>query len=539
MSGMLPLGLHRAQSGADIRDEMIRTGVLQPLFDSSLRQATGTLEARGSAGGWSLGVRSGRVVHVEGRPDLLADVGITDGAGDLTKDLGAAIARGVDMNRAFQAAEDGLGRALVALAGAADGSLRFDGTDVPPPGSFPLPTPVLRLLARAFTAQTREPDVSDEARSSRLIWRGPGEVKGMNPVEERIHQLAQKGAPVGKLIDAIGRNNPARGRQAAATIELMLATGLIALRAPARREAVRQTRTEQDSDRRVQALRQKIARRKQEVSSSPHHHKSPEAVDAAESRAASKAARPQSDKATLAAALAGMEGKEPLELLGLQEALFIDASGLTMAFRDSGARYHPDRFAGASAEVQELAGQAFSVINDAFEHLRDPAVLDHTNKMLDARSRGEYYVNEISANKAKVFFRKAESALQRRNTKLACELATKAVEMDPRQLDYRVLLVSTQVFSRAIDPEQALVTLAQLEAKTPKEEILVYFATGRLLKFVDREEDAVKYFRRVLRIEPAHADAKREVWLHEKRSAGGEDNNNTAMRIASFFGRRS
>jgi len=483
-------------------------------------------------------MRGGRIVHVGGLPDLLSDVEITDGSGELTQDLGAAVGRGVPMNRAFQAAEEGLGRALIALAEDSKGSLHFDATDLPPSNSFPLPTPVLRMLARAFSDSGREPDINDDTRGCRLIWRGPAEVPGMNPVEQRIHQLAQKGAPVGKLIDAIGRNNPVRGRQAAATIEMMSATGLVALQTVSRREAPRQTRTARESDRRVEALRQKIAQRKQDKGASPHRHKSAAAVDAAQTRAADKVS-PMSDREVLQKAFARLEGKEPLEVLGLEEAIFVDLAGVTTAFRDVGAKYHPDRFASANSELQELASQVFSIINDAFEHLRDPEALAYVNKVLDARSRGEYYVDEISASKAKVFFRKAENALKRRNTKVACELAAKAVEMDPRQLEYRVLLVSTQVFSRASDPEEALVTLSQLEAKTPKEEVMVYFATGRLLKFIDRDADAMKYFRRVLKLEPEHADAKREVWLHDKRSADGEDSNNTAMRIASFFGRRN
>ena len=516
---------------------MIRSGALRPLFDAHLRQATGTLEARDASGVWRIGLRAGAVVQVLGRPDLLQSRGLT-GEGDLARDLGAAVAAGISADDAFSAAELGLAEALLTLAEDPRGRLRFDGTALPPRRAFPLPSPMLRMLARAFGARHggRDPELDGR----RLSWRGPAEIRGLNPVEQRVALCARKRMGLGEALQSIGRGSLARERQAWATVELMVAVGLLELEAPPSTARVtRATARDREADERVRALREKIARRKrgQARTGAPSAAGAPPSAGARSAGGARRGARGDgaSELERILASEAALREREPLEILGLHEAPTLDLATLTAAFRDVGARYHPDRYAAAPAELREATGRVFALISSAFDALREPEALERARLTLEARARGEVYVDPVSAGKARVYFRKAEAAFRGRNRAAAAELIEAAVALDPRPIEYHILQIFCRVFSRTLDPEDGLEQLSALSPKTSAERIAATFARARLLKFLDRNDEAIAAFREVLALDPDHQDARREVWLHERRSGGSET---TALRMLNIFGRR-
>ena len=185
--------------------------------------------------------------------------------------------------------------------------------------------------------------------------------------------------------------------------------------------------------------------------------------------------------------------------------------------------------------MKEATGRVFALISSAFDALREPEALERARLTLEARARGEVYVDPLSEGKARVYFRKAEAAFRGRNRAAAAELIEEAVALDPRPVEYHILRIFCRVFSRSLDPEDGLEQLAALRPKTPGDQIAADFARGRLLKFLDRNDEAVAAFREVLRRDPDHPEARREVWLHERRSGEPE---NTAMRMLNIFGRR-
>jgi molecular chaperone HscB len=62
------------------------------------------------------------------------------------------------------------------------------------------------------------------------------------------------------------------------------------------------------------------------------------------------------------------------EFLELPEKLDIDLKDLEKRFHALSRRWHPDRFARASAEGQERALDASALLNDAYRTLRDPVL---------------------------------------------------------------------------------------------------------------------------------------------------------------------
>ncbi|MEZ8141649.1 co-chaperone HscB [Enterovibrio norvegicus FF-33] len=60
------------------------------------------------------------------------------------------------------------------------------------------------------------------------------------------------------------------------------------------------------------------------------------------------------------------------ELFGLSSEFELDGSSLSSQYRELQRRFHPDKFATASAQERLLAVQKAAQINDAYQTLRDP-----------------------------------------------------------------------------------------------------------------------------------------------------------------------
>jgi tetratricopeptide (TPR) repeat protein len=566
---------------------MIRPSALQPLFDAFLNKTTGTLEVRG---GWSVGVRAGKIVQVEGRPELLPT---RRARGDLMKDMAAAVEEGMSPEQAFGVAEAGLGRALVELAEDPSASARFTSR-VPPSGAFPLPTPIPRLVGNALSEPGRYGSGDlDALREHRVCAGVPvDDARALAPIEQRLLQLAPRRARLGKLVDAVSKGDERRARRVWNALEMMLAGGLLTLDDPssapasagqsasgrsvsgaealraaairqaarqaaareasgepdARRDAASQPRRLSERERRILALRERIAQRKADGEDDdstvmrPRPAPRPEASARIDRAAARPAPREPSEQEKLRAVELVLQSKEPLEVLELHEAPTLTVDSLSAAFREIGGRYHPDRFNGKPEAVQESAARIFAIVTAAYDALKEPDALEYARNVLQARARGEVYVDEMSAAKARVFFRKAEAASRQRNRSAAAELVDQAVALDPRHAEYRILQVFAHAVLGDLPPGESLKELAEIDCKTVGEQLNKNLTAGQLLKMDDRPDEAVEYFRKVLETQPGHPEAKREVWLYERRSSGGSDDSapqGGGGRLSNLFSRRS
>lgn len=60
------------------------------------------------------------------------------------------------------------------------------------------------------------------------------------------------------------------------------------------------------------------------------------------------------------------------DLFGLPSAFDVDSAGLAARYRDLQRRFHPDRFASATAPERRLSLQLTAQVNAAFQTLKDP-----------------------------------------------------------------------------------------------------------------------------------------------------------------------
>lgn len=122
--------------------------------------------------------------------------------------------------------------------------------------------------------------------------------------------------------------------------------------------------------------------------------------------------------------------------------------------------------------------------------------------------------------RARASYEAAREQVQRQQFEAAAQLARKACEEDTGNAEYLALHAWLRAqLGELQDPDQAALIVAALDRAVLKEResVSIRFYRGQVLNRLGREEEALRDFRFVLRREPGHVDAARELRLHDMR----------------------
>jgi tetratricopeptide (TPR) repeat protein len=114
-------------------------------------------------------------------------------------------------------------------------------------------------------------------------------------------------------------------------------------------------------------------------------------------------------------------------------------------------------------------------------------------------------------------FRMAEAALQRNDVGAAAQLAQKAVDTDPSQLDYVTLLA--WIHSLGGNPaaiEESIATMSRVLLEDPSNERALLYR-GKLLARTSRLQEALQDFSELASQNPQNRDAQNELRLLKAR----------------------
>lgn len=121
---------------------------------------------------------------------------------------------------------------------------------------------------------------------------------------------------------------------------------------------------------------------------------------------------------------------------------------------------------------------------------------------------------------AEAAFNAAQQRIARQQYAEAARLAREASEAEPGNAEYLALHAWLRAqLGELSSPSAAEHILAALDRAVLKQRASaqIRFLRGQVLKRMGRDEDAFKDFRFVLRTEPSHIDAAREVRLYQLR----------------------
>jgi DnaJ-domain-containing protein 1 len=203
------------------------------------------------------------------------------------------------------------------------------------------------------------------------------------------------------------------------------------------------------------------------------------------------------------------------ELLGVPPDA--TASQIQAAFFQLAKKWHPDRLGSEFDDVRDAAVRVFSRLNDANFALSDPGRRSQYDSALAKGAANADEQQRVQAVlRAAAAFQRAEVLLKKNDLEGAEHETRLALEDDPEQADYSVLLAWIQ----AQRPGHALDDLIQVLSNAIKKEpnhLRARWYRGLLYKRAGNQTRALIDFRRVVEVDPHHVDAARELRLHEMR----------------------
>jgi curved DNA-binding protein CbpA len=191
---------------------------------------------------------------------------------------------------------------------------------------------------------------------------------------------------------------------------------------------------------------------------------------------------------------------------------------------------HPDRLSALDiADETKEAQRLFAEVNTAFGVLSDPARRQEYTSILRRGGEAAIAAEQARAEEmalkileAEESFRRGEAALRRDQLQTAITEFTRALQLNPEEMDY-VAAHAWADFCASPDKVQIAQrtrnTLERAINKSPRS-VTPRFYAGRVERMLGRDADALRHFEDVLRIEPHHREASTEARLIEQRIAG-------------------
>lgn len=458
-------------------DTMTNAADRQPvrsLLDRLRQKATGALEVTTSEGTVRVVLDAGGVYQVSGVPDLLSSLGrpMSQGPEDLLQAVGRAVAEGVPAQEALAAATQGLGRAL-GRASLTPALVVWSGGELPPPGAFALPDPILPLFVEGLR-EARPP------REAARVWRArmghtvrPGTSapqEGLHAISRRALDLAARGLDLATLMGLLVGSDPSRKARAWASVDLLLLAGWLELVSPEEADLTDTGRFElEDLTRQLEAVRSATG----------------------------------------------------LEVLGLDPRTHqgaITPEVVRGAFVKTAARYHPDRYTHRPPVVQRTAQEVFQALTRVRDEFTEPRRL--IEEMVRV-GRVDVEVDDESKAKAQVFYRKGLNFFRNRAWTEAHGAFKRSMELDPRPSLPRARLVFCQALlelATRLEVVEALDGIAGESTHPPNDLAEISWLQGWLLKLENDDAGAQARFRRAVELQPDHVEAARELRLAERRA---------------------
>lgn len=210
--------------------------------------------------------------------------------------------------------------------------------------------------------------------------------------------------------------------------------------------------------------------------------------------------------------------EDPHTVLGLPTGASLEAA--RAAFFRLARLWHPDKIPAALDEVRAECKQVFVKIGEAHRELTDVSARINLEAMVGG-------ANTVAANDSvrpptvPGTLRDADAALARRDLAVAEEITRPLTSAGADGPSARAILAWCGTGAGTSSDrgvlENAAATLDKILTGDP-DCVRALFYRGQVLQRLGRSEAAIRDYRKVMRLDPRHLDAQREVRVHEMRT---------------------
>lgn len=239
--------------------------------------------------------------------------------------------------------------------------------------------------------------------------------------------------------------------------------------------------------------------------------------------------RDQDRARRLKALFVGMEDIDYYELLGVERQA--DTEALQAAFRQRQKEFHPDTFTlSAPQRLHKMAVTVSRRLHQAVETLTNPERRSAYDARLQVQEPDRASTDQAAseaeggpvrnrAQQAAFDFQQGLAAFEQRQYPTAVEAFRRAVDAQPKNIDYCTKL-ATAMFKVLDDP---IIQWADVEAAA-KQALALEPKLSEMLRLVgqvkartDDDETALRYLNKALELDPKNQELKREVHYTEQR----------------------
>ncbi len=235
-------------------------------------------------------------------------------------------------------------------------------------------------------------------------------------------------------------------------------------------------------------------------------------------------------------------GGNHYEVLGLKEGAA--DSDVRKSYFQLARRLHPDRLQALGVDgMTDQIQTAFAAINEAFKVLSNPKELAHYKKVLAAGGEKAYAAQQAKAGEmaSQIFeaeenFHLGEMALRRDQYGTAEKDFAKACALRPEESEYQALYAWARYCNSKDRPAlegEVMASMSSAILKSPKS-VTTRLYHAKLLKLMDRKDEAIASFKKLLEMSPEHREAELELRVLRAQAGSSSDGKGSKK---GFFGR--
>ncbi|MCC7380791.1 MAG: protein kinase [Deltaproteobacteria bacterium] len=218
-----------------------------------------------------------------------------------------------------------------------------------------------------------------------------------------------------------------------------------------------------------------------------------------------------------------LKDADPFTILGAAPTATDD--DVRNRYKEMAKKYHTDNVRpDATPELVEAMRNLFTLVQAAFEAIEGKEKRDKYAMMKKLGYDATYSEEEVVRRilEAEVLFKKAKTFIKLSKYEEGLAAIKEAILRKPKDIELRVHaryfdFLAVRGGDKAAEAHRAIQDILALIKDLDDELASAYFFLGKLHKTVNRDDLAVKYFKKVLKFDPKNHDAESEIRLANMR----------------------